>query len=216
MSKKIAFVGLGNMGGPMAANLVKAGHVVNGFDLEEPARATAIKAGVTVASSGSAAISGADILITMLPAGKHVIGVWQDLVPRLSKGALAIDCSTIDVANARAAHEIARVAGCLSLDAPVSGGIAGAAGATLTFMVGGAQAAFGSGKAILENMGKRVVHCGEVRVHAYIPVNHSHVPRGCHLCLFAVAKRVSVEFPLVRQLRRGRETASEPHDCGEA
>ena len=158
----IAFIGLGNMGGPMAANLVKAGHPVVGYDLSEASRAVAAEAGVAVEPSAIAAVrdADADVVITMLPAGKHVRAVWAELLPVAKPGALFIDCSTIDVDSARAVHELARKAGVASLDAPVSGGTGGAKGATLTFMAGGEDAAFARGKPILEQMGRKIVHCG--------------------------------------------------------
>ncbi len=158
----IAFIGLGNMGGPMAANLVRAGHAVLGFDLMEASRAAASEVGIAVQSSAIAAVreGAADIVITMLPAGKHVRAVWSELLPVAKTEALFIDCSTVDVDSARAAHEMASKAGIASLDAPVSGGTGGAKGATLTFMAGGEEAAFARGKLILESMGKKIVHCG--------------------------------------------------------
>ena len=158
---KVAFIGLGNMGGPMAGNLVKAGHQVAGFDLV-PALGEAAKAeGVVLAGSGSEAVAGAEIVVTMLPAGKHVLAVWGEIASAIPRGALVIDCSTIDVESARKAHAIADEAGLRSLDAPVSGGTVGAKGATLTFMVGGAADAFAAGEPVLAKMGRRVVHCGE-------------------------------------------------------
>ena len=156
----IAFIGLGNMGGPMAANLVKAGHSVQGFDLSAASCEAAKAEGVRIAASAAEAVAGAEIVVTMLPAGKHVRAVWSELVPAAASGALMIDCSTIDVDSARAAHEMAAARGLKSLDAPVSGGTVGAKGATLTFMVGGADDAFAAGEPILAKMGKRVVHCG--------------------------------------------------------
>ncbi|MGL4634755.1 MAG: 3-hydroxyisobutyrate dehydrogenase [Beijerinckiaceae bacterium] len=156
----IAFIGLGNMGGPMAANLVKAGHAVTGFDLSAASCAAAQVDGVGIAATAAEAVKAADVVITMLPAGKHVRSVWADLLPQARKNALFIDCSTIDVDSARAVHALAKAANVQSLDAPVSGGTGGAKGATLTFMVGGSDAAFASGKAILEAMGRKVVHCG--------------------------------------------------------
>ena len=156
----IAFIGLGNMGGPMAGNLVKAGHSVHGFDLAPASLEVARGLGVSIAASAADAVKSADVVITMLPAGKHVRGVWADLLPQAKAGALFIDCSTVDVDSARAVHELAKNAGIASLDAPVSGGTGGARGATLTFMVGGADQAFATGKPILEQMGKKVVHCG--------------------------------------------------------
>ncbi|TVR08762.1 MAG: 3-hydroxyisobutyrate dehydrogenase [Salinarimonadaceae bacterium] len=158
---RIGFIGLGNMGGPMAANLVKAGFSVAGFDLVEALREDARAAGVTIAASAREAVAEADIVITMLPAGRHVVAVLEDVLPATSPGALVIDCSTIDVDSARKAHELAGARGCLSLDAPVSGGVGGATNATLTFMAGGSQLAFAKAKPALEAMGKKVVHCGE-------------------------------------------------------
>jgi len=156
----IAFIGLGNMGGPMAANLVKAGHKVIAFDLVAASRDQAKADGAAIAESSVAAVKGADIAITMLPAGKHVLSVWTDVVPSMKKGALIIDCSTIDVESAKQAHTLAAKHGMASVDAPVSGGTGGAKGATLTFMCGGAEKAFASAKPVLENMGKKIVHCG--------------------------------------------------------
>jgi 3-hydroxyisobutyrate dehydrogenase len=156
----IAFIGLGNMGGPMTANLVKAGHKVVAFDLVAASRDQAKADGATIAESSVAAVKGADTVITMLPAGKHVLSVWNDVVPSMTKGALIIDCSTIDVESAKAAHVLAAKHGMASVDAPVSGGTGGARGATLTFMCGGDDKAFAAAKPVLEKMGKRIVHCG--------------------------------------------------------
>jgi 3-hydroxyisobutyrate dehydrogenase len=156
----IAFIGLGNMGGPMAANLVKAGHKVVGFDLVETLRNGAAATGVAIAGSAREAVAGADVAISMLPAGRHVIAAWSDVLPAAKPGALFIDSSTIDVDSARHAHKQALDAGMTCLDAPVSGGVGGASAGTLTFMAGGEPAAFAAGKPILEAMGKRIVHCG--------------------------------------------------------
>jgi 3-hydroxyisobutyrate dehydrogenase len=156
----IAFIGLGNMGGPMAANLVKAGHKVIAFDLAAASRDQAKSDGAAVADSGAAAAKGADVVITMLPAGKHVLSVWTEVIPSMTRGALIIDCSTIDVESAKQAHVLAAKHGTASVDAPVSGGTGGARGATLTFMCGGAENAFAAAKPVLENMGKKIVHCG--------------------------------------------------------
>jgi 3-hydroxyisobutyrate dehydrogenase len=156
----IAFIGLGNMGGPMAANLVKAGHKVIAFDLVGASRDQARVDGADIAESSVGAVKGADTVITMLPAGKHVISVWADVIPAMAKGALIIDCSTIDVESAKAAHALAAKHGVSSVDAPVSGGTGGAKGATLTFMCGGEEKAFASAKPVLEKMGKKIVHCG--------------------------------------------------------
>lgn len=157
----IAFIGLGNMGGPMAANLVKAGHTVTGFDLSPASCDQAKGDGVSIAASTVEAVRDAEIVITMLPAGKHVLSVWTDILPAMKEGTLLIDCSTIDVDSARKAHGMAQERSLTSLDAPVSGGVGGAKGATLTFMAGGARQAFDRAEPILSKMGKKVVHCGE-------------------------------------------------------
>jgi 3-hydroxyisobutyrate dehydrogenase len=157
---RIAFIGLGNMGGPMAANLVKAGHVVVGFDLVASALIAAEAKGVKPAGSINQAIAGAEIVITMLPQGKHVLSAWADVMPAIAEGTLVIDCSTIDVESARKAHEMAAAVGCLSLDAPVSGGTSGAVAGTLTLMAGCSEEGFTKARPILEDMGKKIVHCG--------------------------------------------------------
>jgi 3-hydroxyisobutyrate dehydrogenase len=157
----IGFIGLGNMGAPMAANLVKAGDQVIGFDVVDAARQACAQLGVEIAPSAKTSVEQADIVVTMLPAGDHVRAVWTEILPSAKRGALFIDCSTIDVTSARAAHALAAERGIAALDAPVSGGVAGAKAATLTFMVGGSADAFARGKPILERMGKRVVHCGD-------------------------------------------------------
>ncbi len=157
----IAFIGLGNMGGPMAANLVKAGHHVTGFDLSPDHLAAASARGVNAVTRAHDAVKDCAVVITMLPAGQHVRSVWADLIPHCRPGALLIDCSTIDVDSARAVHALAHQAGLSALDAPVSGGVGGAEGATLTFMCGGTHDAFAAGQKVLEAMGKKIVHCGE-------------------------------------------------------
>jgi len=156
----IAFIGLGNMGGPMAANLVKAGHKVTAFDLVAASRDQAKADGAAIGESAAATVKGADTVVTMLPAGKHVLSVWSEVVPAMKQGALIIDCSTIDVESSKQAHALAAKHGIGSIDAPVSGGTGGAKGATLTFMCGGEDKAFAAAKPVLENMGKRIVHCG--------------------------------------------------------
>jgi 3-hydroxyisobutyrate dehydrogenase len=157
----IGFIGLGNMGGPMAGNLVKAGEHVSGFDVVPASRDASARDGVEIVANAGSCVENADVVITMLPAGEHVLSVWNDILPAANQGALFIDCSTIDVASARAAHKLAAERGIATLDAPVSGGVGGAKAATLTFMVGGSHHAFERGKPLLERMGKRVVHCGE-------------------------------------------------------
>lgn len=158
---KIGFIGLGNMGAPMAANAVKAGHEVRGYDIAAARCAEAASHGVTIARGIADAVDGAEIVVTMLNAGATVVDVWGRAAPHMSAGALIIDCSTVDVESARRAHAIARDAGLLSLDAPVSGGTEGATAGTLTFMVGGSDPAFEVGRPLLAVMGRRIVHCGE-------------------------------------------------------
>jgi 3-hydroxyisobutyrate dehydrogenase len=158
---KIAFIGLGHMGGGMAPNLAKAGHEVRAFDLSEEALAAAVAAGCQRAGSTAEAVDGAEAVITMLPAAQHVLAVYRDQVfGKAPDSALLIDCSTIDVASARTVEEEAKAAGYEMVDAPVSGGIAAAAGGTLTFMVGGSDEAFARAQPILEPMAKAVIHAG--------------------------------------------------------
>ncbi|RWH81959.1 MAG: 3-hydroxyisobutyrate dehydrogenase [Mesorhizobium sp.] len=156
----IAFIGLGNMGNPMAANLVKAGYAVHGFDLMPESLVIARDHGVVVMANAVAAVKEADVVITMLPAGKHVLSVHEDIAPKAKKGALFIDSSTIDVESARKAHAIAAKHKLLSIDAPVSGGTGGATAGTLTFMAGGSKEAFAKAEPILKPMAGRIVHCG--------------------------------------------------------
>jgi 3-hydroxyisobutyrate dehydrogenase len=158
---KIAFIGLGHMGGGMAPNLAKAGHEVRAFDLSEEALAAAVALGCQRAGSTAEAVDGADAVITMLPAAQHVLAVYRDQVfGKAPASALLIDCSTIDVASARTVEEEAAAHGYAMVDAPVSGGIAAAAGGTLTFMVGGSDEAFARAQPILEPMAKAVIHAG--------------------------------------------------------
>jgi 3-hydroxyisobutyrate dehydrogenase len=157
----IAFIGLGNMGGPMSGNLVKGQHKVRGFDLVADLRAAAERDGVEIASSARDAVKGAEVVITMLPQGQHVLSVWRDIIEAVPTGALMIDCSTIDVASSRIAHEIAKARGLDVVDAPVSGGTTGAKAATLTLMAGGSDQAVARARPILEKVGSKVVHCGE-------------------------------------------------------
>ncbi|MEO5971935.1 MAG: 3-hydroxyisobutyrate dehydrogenase [Sphingomicrobium sp.] len=158
---KIAFIGLGHMGGGMAPNLAKAGHEVRAFDLSDDALKRAVEHGCTAAKSAAEACKGADAVITMLPAGKHVAEVYRSTVfAAAPKTAILIDCSTIDVATAKAVEEEAGAAGFTMIDAPVSGGIAAAEGGTLAFMVGGSGDGFDKARPILEQMGKAVIHAG--------------------------------------------------------
>jgi 3-hydroxyisobutyrate dehydrogenase len=160
MTMTIAFIGLGNMGGPMAGNLIKAGHSVNGFDLSEAARAAAAERGVSPFEDMAAAVTGADAVITMLPNGGLVKKVWAQIAETVAPGTIMIDSSTIDVDSAIAAHAMMAEKGCLTLDAPVSGGTGGAEAGTLTFMVGGSDEAIAKGREVLEPMAGRVVPCG--------------------------------------------------------
>ena len=157
----IGFIGVGNMGGPMAANLVTAGHDVKAFDLSQDAVSKAVEGGATAVGSAAEAAFDSDIVITMLPAGTHVRGVYEtEVIGHGRAGALFIDCSTIDVETSRAVHELAAGAGFAMVDAPVSGGIMGAAAGTLTFMCGGTDEAFAKAQPILEVMGKNIIHAG--------------------------------------------------------
>ncbi|BBG03803.1 MULTISPECIES: 3-hydroxyisobutyrate dehydrogenase [Pseudonocardia] len=159
----IGFVGLGNMGGPMAANLVEAGYAVRGFDLGEEAKTRATQAGVTVVASATEAAEGADVLVTMLPRGEHVRSVLlgeHGPLTALKPGGLVIDASSIDVATSRDLHAAATDRGLLVLDAPVSGGVGGATNATLTFMIGGAEEALAAARPVLEAMGTKFFHVG--------------------------------------------------------
>ena len=159
----IGFIGLGNMGGPMARNLLKAGHALKGFDLSAAALDALEQAGGACASGIADAVTGADVVVTMLPAGPHVRQAYLGeggILASARKGALLVDCSTIDVVTAREVCAAAEAAGFAMVDAPVSGGVGGAEAATLTLMVGGTDAAFGRAKPILDAMGKTIVHCG--------------------------------------------------------
>ncbi len=153
---KIGFIGLGNMGGPMAANLAAAGHDVTGFDMAD----VSIK-GVSMAASGAEAASGQDVVITMLPNGAILRSVANEIIPAMSKGATLVDCSTVDVESARAVADQATAAGLLFVDAPVSGGVGGAVGGTLTFMAGGTDQAFAKAAPLFDIMGQKAVHCGD-------------------------------------------------------
>ncbi len=158
----IAFIGLGHMGSGMAANLAKAGHDVAAFDISEAALDAAKSNGCRIAASGAEAVKGAEAVVTMLPAGKHVRAVYvDDVFDNAEPGTLLLDCSTIDVATARDVTEAATAKGFAMVDAPVSGGIAAANGGTLTFMVGGTEQAFERARPILEQMGKAVIHAGD-------------------------------------------------------
>ncbi len=160
---KIGFIGLGNMGGPMAVNLIKAGHEVQGFDLSSDAIAAFTAAGGTALASAADVVRGVEVVVTMLPAGKHVRAVYMSddgILAAASDGTLFIDSSTIDVQSARDVATAAADAGMAMIDAPVSGGVGGASAGTLTFMVGGPDTAFAEAKPLLEIMGGNIVHAG--------------------------------------------------------
>ncbi len=158
---RIAFIGLGNMGGGMAANLAKAGHEVRAFDLSPAALARAEQAGCLISDSAAAALAGAEAVITMLPAGKDVESVYAGLLDGTDARPILIDCSTIDIATARKIAAAAAARGLMAVDAPVSGGIAAAEAGTLSFMVGGSPDAFERARPLLADMGKAVIHVGE-------------------------------------------------------
>ncbi len=157
---QIAFLGLGNMGGPMSTNLVAAGHSVRGFDPVPAAVAAAAAGGVAVFDTAAEAVSGADVVITMLPNGDIVRRCYADVLPAATPGALFIDSSTISVTDAREVHALAQSHGLPQLDAPVSGGVKGAVAGTLAFMVGGDESAVQRARPVLEPMAGKVVHCG--------------------------------------------------------
>ena len=152
----IGFIGLGNMGAPMAQNLVAAGHTLKGYDV-----AGVVVEGVEPVDSVAAVAAGAELVISMLPNGQILSAVYAELVPASAAGACLLDCSTVDVQSARDAHQLASDAGLLSLDAPVSGGVGGATAGTLTFMAGGSDAAFAFAAPVFEIMGQKAVHCGD-------------------------------------------------------
>ncbi len=151
---KIGFIGLGNMGAPMAANLVKAGHEVRGYDT------VARPEGIPMVGSAAEAAAGAEVVITMLPSGAILRAVAAEVIPAMERGAVLLDCSTVDVASARKVAAEAEAAGLMAVDAPVSGGTGGAAAGTLTFMAGGPEAAFARVAPLFEVMGQKAVHCG--------------------------------------------------------
>ena len=165
-ARRVGFIGLGNMGGPMAANLAKAGHAIQGFDLSTAACDQARAQGLAIAASAEAAVSDAEVVISMLPASRHVAGLYLGdggsggLLERIRPGSLLIDCSTIAAATSRQVARAAADKGLQMLDAPVSGGTAGAAAATLTFMIGGEAAALDRARPLLEAMGKNLFHAG--------------------------------------------------------
>lgn len=178
---KVAFIGLGNMGGPMATNLVKAGHAVAVFDLSEAALAQLREAGATVAASAAEAAAGVDYVISMLPAGKHVAATYlgdDGLLAQLDSATTVLDCSTIDAATARSVGEAAAGLGIGFMDSPVSGGVAAAAAGSLAFMCGGSADTFEKARVILADMGKNIFHAG--------PAGAGQVAKGCNNMLLAI------------------------------
>ncbi|HET8597902.1 MAG TPA: 3-hydroxyisobutyrate dehydrogenase [Castellaniella sp.] len=164
MSKTIAFIGLGHMGGPMAQNLLKAGHALKVFDLVPQAVETATRAGATAAASAAEAVAGADVVISMLPASRHVEGLYlggDGLLASIARGTLVLECSTIAPESARKVSRAAAERGIRMIDAPVSGGTGGAVAGTLTFIVGGAAADLEAAMPYLQAMGKNIFHAGE-------------------------------------------------------
>ena len=185
---KVGFIGLGNMGGPMAANLAKAGHDVTGFD-----PAGQYPQGVAQASDAVNAASGADVVITMLPSGTILRDVARRIIPVLGTGTVFCDCSTVDVDSARAVASDTEAAGALALDAPVSGGVGGAAAGTLTFMVGGSGQAFAKVLPLLEVMGQKAVHCG--------PAGSGQAAKLCNNMILGVTMIVTCEaFAMAEKL----------------
>lgn len=190
---QIGFIGLGNMGAPMAANLAKAGHSVKGFDV-----AGAQADGVTQVSSAAEAAQGSEIVITMLPNGEILKSVAAEILPAMDKDAIHLDCSTVDVASARMVAEEATAKGVEALDAPVSGGVGGAAGGTLTFMVGGSDAAFARALPLFDIMGQKAVHCG--------PSGNGQAAKICNNMILGVTMIATCEaFALADKLGLSRE-----------
>jgi 3-hydroxyisobutyrate dehydrogenase len=193
---RIGFIGLGNMGGPMAANLLKAGHTVTGFDLAKPALDALAKAGGKPAAGAAAAVADAEIIVTMLPAGPHVRQVYAGeggLIAAAKPGALLVDSSTIDVETARFVAKAASERGFDMLDAPVSGGVGGAAAGTLTFMVGGSEAGFARAQLVLQAMGKTIVHAG--------PSGNGQAAKICNNMILGISMiAVSEGFALAERL----------------
>jgi len=188
----IAFIGLGNMGAPMAANLIKAGHAVTGFDTH------AKPDGMTMADSAAAAASGADVVITMLPNGAILSSVAAEIHAAMKPGAVHLDCSTVDVDSARNVAQAAEDAGLLAIDAPVSGGIGGATNGTLTFMAGGSQEAFDICKPLFDIMGQKVVHCG--------PAGNGQAAKICNNMILGVTMIATCEaFNLADRLGLDRQ-----------
>ena len=198
----IAFIGLGNMGGGMAANLAKAGHNVRAFDLSEDAVNRAVEAGCIAAKSTLDALDGAEVVVTMLPAGQHVRGIYlgdDGIIANVATGAVLIDSSTIDIDSARAVIEAAEAKGLHMVDAPVSGGVAAAAAGTLTFMVGGTKSAYAKAQNYLEQMGKNIFHAG--------PAGNGQAAKVCNNMLLGITMVSTCEaFALADKLGLDAQT----------
>ncbi|MGG7644132.1 3-hydroxyisobutyrate dehydrogenase [Rhodovulum sp. YNF3179] len=190
---KIGFIGLGNMGAPMARNLAAAGHEVTGFDLAAPC-----PEGVAQAASAAAAAAGRAVVVTMLPNGDILRRVAAEIIPAMQEGAVFLDCSTVDVASARAVADQAQAAGLSALDAPVSGGVGGAEAGTLTFMVGGDETGFGTAKPLFEIMGQKAVYCG--------PSGNGQAAKICNNMILGATMAVTCEaFALADRLGLDRQ-----------
>ncbi len=190
---KIGFVGLGNMGSPMARNLAAAGHDVTGYDTAAPC-----PEGVTAAAAAAEAAAGAEVVITMLPNGAILRAVAAEVIPAMTAGAAFVDCSTVDVESARAVARDAEAAGLLPVDAPVSGGVGGAAAGTLTFMAGGSEAAFAKAEPLFDVMGQKAVHCG--------PSGNGQAAKICNNMILGVTMIATCEaFALADKLGLSRQ-----------
>jgi 3-hydroxyisobutyrate dehydrogenase len=190
---KIGFIGLGNMGAPMAANLARAGHAVTGFDM-----AAVDVPGVAMAASAAEAAKGADVVITMLPNGDILRRVADEVIPTMQAGAVLLDCSTVDVQSARDVAAQAVAAGLHALDAPVSGGVGGAAAGTLTFMVGGGEDGFNIARDLFDVMGQKAVHCG--------PSGNGQAAKICNNMILGVTMIATCEaFALADKLGLDRQ-----------
>jgi 3-hydroxyisobutyrate dehydrogenase len=190
---KIGFIGLGNMGAPMAANLARAGHDVTGFDMAEVS-----VEGVEMAASAADAAKGAQVVVTMLPNGDILRRVATEIIPAMDKGAVFLDCSTVDVESARDVAADAQAAGLSALDAPVSGGVGGAAAGTLTFMVGGDEAGFNIARELFDIMGQKAVHCG--------PSGNGQAAKICNNMILGATMIATCEaFALADKLGLARE-----------
>lgn len=209
---KVAFIGLGNMGAPMAANLVKAGHAVSGFDLVEAAKTAAEGTGVTIAPSAREAVRDAEVVVTMLPAGRHVLAAHAEFLDAAPKGALVIDCSTIDVDSAKRAHAAGGAAGMLTLDAPVSGGVGGATAGTLTVMVGASTPVFAAARPVLDVLGGKVVHVGERPGQGAVVKTINQLLCGVHIAAaaeaLALAEKVGVDRAVLLDVVGGSAASS--------